>query len=1235
MMVLPFFIARGEHNLRLRFTQISVDNGLPQNTIHGIVKDKFGFMWFGTWEGVCRFDGYDFKIFRSDKNQNSGISNNRISYLFLDSLQNIWVENGDYRFAIYDYNKEAFTNIAADSVPRYIINGLSREHWNRTHVSDDGINWSITRSGKELIQSGGNSAGIRYSKDPYNEASLSDDDLTDLYLSDLGILWVGTENGGVNKADTRSKPFVNYFHSSDNNNSISDNVVRAVVEDKDGNVWVGMFNKGISVIRKDGTYKHFRHDPDNPNSLINDQVRYLYCDNKGYIWIGTKGGLNRFLPSDQHFDAFNENSIQSIPDKSVFWIMEDHSGELWIGTFNGFALFDRVNNRFIPYNPEGLLNNPRVRTILEDHDNRFWVATEGGGITVLEKESDFKHTRKLRKIKDYRYIPGDTNSIVSDIVLAMLEDDQHYIWIGTNNGLCCLNPDLGNLIRMTVDNGFPDDLIMGLLQDSNGNIWVSHKKGITRISKISDSWHFRNYSKDDGLQGNEFSQNAYFQSRKSGKFYFGGSNGLNVFDPDSIQDNPYPPKVVLTGLRIQNRWMEVGEEFQGRVILPQSIVVTEEIELEYNYKSFSIEFAGLHYSNPLGNKYQYMLEGFDHEWITTGASHRIAGYSNLPDGQYIFKVRAANCDGVWNPQPVILKISVLPPWWRSWWAYLAYALLFIAFLGLLALFLIWREKMKQQLEIEKIKYEKDQEINAAKHEFFTQVSHELRTPLSLLIDPLEQINQGQVPEKERNKYIGIMLRNARQLQQLINQLLDFRKAEAGKIELNLIENDIVSLIHEVSSCFENQATKRNIQLIFNAQTEQIIFAFDKDKIEKIISNLISNAFKYTPDDGEVSVSVSLRNDEGNEWVIIAVADTGVGIPDIEKERVFELFYQNRNVVPFEGESSGIGLALTRKLVELHDGSIKVENNIPQGSRFIVTLPKISGKKDQNISSVQMNSNNDVTASESNRKVTDEDSDVMELQENNRPVILIVDDNEDILNYLESLLRDNYLVKTAENGKKGVDLAIQEIPDLVISDVMMPLLDGFELCKMLKTDERTSHIPVILLTAKSDDISKIEGYDIGADIYHVKPFNGKLLKSQIKSLMANRQNLRKYFNSGNLNSLDNHSINQFDQNFIQKAMTFVADNIEKTDFNQDQLASALNVSKRQLYRKISALTGQTVHEFITLIRMNHAKELLFIQELSISEVAYRVGFTEPANFSRTFSKQFGETPTAFRKRNNLL
>jgi signal transduction histidine kinase/DNA-binding response OmpR family regulator len=679
-------------------------------------------------------------------------------------------------------------------------------------------------------------------------------------------------------------------------------------------------------------------------------------------------------------------------------------------------------------------------------------------------------------------------------------------------------------------------------------------------------------------------------------------------------------------------------EVNGRVILKRSLLLTKEITLTHGDKNFSVEFAALHYSNPKGNRYKYKLENYDNDWISTDAYTRRASYSDLPANTYYLKVLASNSDGCWSVEPAVLKIIVLPPWWLTWWAYFIY----FTIIGLIFFFsyqyIVSKIQFRNQLLIEQLKVEKEKELAQMKMQFFTNVSHEFRTPLSLIVDPLERLIREKIPQPKAQNYYTLMYKNAQRLLNLINQLLDFRKIESGNLQLKLSVHDIVPFIKNIAEAFEFHASQRNIQFLFNTTLESLPLVFDPEKLDKIIYNLLSNAFKYTSDGGKIELDFYQTQSEPDEngfvdFVVIKVSDNGIGISPSYLDKIFDVFYQ----VDDDGNKprgTGIGLALTKELVKLHKGKIAVKSEVGKGSLFVVFLPIIPYQEDIIIPVSEKNKEKNYVLDHANSDLLLEEDVSLTPQtnidtgENHQPLILIVDDNNDVRAYLRSNLEDTYQIMEAKHGAEGVARAIELVPDLIISDIMMPGIDGIELCRKLKTDEHTSHIPIILLTARQSDEYKIEGYETGADAYITKPFNTAILQSRIKNLLDSRQRLRELFSKGSSLEVKKIAINVTDEAFINKVLKLIEENMSETNFDTDALAGKLRMSRSQLYRKIKALTNQTVHDFISTFRMNKAAELLLNGELSISEVAYKVGYTLHTNFTRSFVKQFGETPSKY-------
>ncbi|MBN2167130.1 MAG: response regulator [Marinilabiliaceae bacterium] len=1210
-------------NKILRFRQLTAKDGLAQNGTIGIAQDKYGFMWFGTWSGLCRYDGYEFTTYHNHEGDSTSIVNDRILSVYNDSVGDIWISFvNDMQICKYNYDQDNFIRFLFDEVDQQIADSLRRyKPFVRSIAQTHDYKWLVEYPENRLEQiNKRNGEKTIYKPDPFNNWAINSEFVGEIYLDDNGILWVSTIGSGVNFADTKQKGFQLY------RSSVFSNEIRAFCKDRDQNIWVGTRSNGIGVL--DTRNKTFNHCPVEKNEAMGEntysQIRKMYCDRFGYIWIGTKAGLRKYDPKNKIYTDYNIYSKSRIPHNWVFEIMEDHNGDLWIGTFWGFSRYNREDDSFQYYEPKTMLSNHKVRAIKEDNEFNLWVATEEGGLTCLKRKSHTDNGPEDFIPTYYRHNVNDSNSISSDNIYSMDIDEKGQIWLATSNGLNVFDPKMGHFKCLSVNEGIPDKMIMAVLCDQDGYTWISHTKGLSRIQ--IDNFIITSYTDEDGLQDKDFMENSCFRDTVTGELYFGGTNGLNVFHPSKIEDNTIAPRVYTTALYVLNKRVEVNEPFNGRVILSKPVYLTQELTLEHQDRTISFDFAGIHFSNPRGNRYKYKLEGFDDEWIYTNASKRTASYSNLRAGNYTFKLLAANSDGVWCDQPATLSIKVLPPWWLSGWTYVGYFILILLLFYLIIRIITAQEKYKQQIEFEKLKADKLLEFDNLKSKFFTNMAHELRTPLSLIIDPLEKVINDSLFTTATKNYFLLMQRNAKRLYKLTNQLLDFRKMETGQLNLVKSVNDMVFHLYGVYESFSGQAVQRNITYQFQTTEKKLLVEYDVEKIESVLYNLISNAFKYTPDNGAVTLKLTVVVANNEEVIVVEVVDTGKGINSDSINNIFSMFYKEDDNGQPGDKSYGIGLAFTKELVELHGGTIAVESEPGRGACFKVTLP-YKYVEDSLPEIGNDGSNTDLTIAITNKPVNEYDP-----QENENDIketsLLVIEDNDDIRNYLISQLSATYLVHDATNGLEGFDKAIDCLPDLIVSDVMMPGMDGFELCRKLKTDVRTSHIPVILLTARQSDESIIEGYQTGADAYIVKPFNSLVLISRIQNLINSRSQLRHFFGKGNI--LDTKAItnNTTDEAFVNKAIKIIIDHLEDTGFNSETLADKLKMSRALMYKKIKSLTDMTVHQFIITVKMNKAAELLLSGDYSVSEVAYKVGFTVAGNFTRTFTKQFGCSPSEY-------
>lgn len=1238
----------------LRFDNLTVDNGLAQNTIQGIVQDKYGFMWFGTLGGLCKYDGYSFTVYKSNDKDSHSIINDRIHSVCKDTNQVIWIAFSDSKFVCrYNYEEDNFTRFSSNQMNASLLQALKKGAHTQQAQSKE-YTWQVSSDNFLTQTSHKTGQTLVYRADPLYRWGLRDEFVNDVYLDANQTLWVGTSNIGISKADTKQKPFANFSKEHLNPNSLVDNIVKTICEDSEGNLWVGTRNKGITKMnRKTGKYTHFQQNALDPtNSLVSNHIRKIYADHYGFIWIGTKNGLNRYDPKTNRFSLYKSYTKNAIPHNWVFDITEDHQGNLWIGTWRGIAKYDRKRDRFFAYEHAATLKSSYVRAIVADRQNNLWVATEGGGITRLKRVTTSALEEKLYPTH-FTSIPANPNSLSNDRVITMIEDEAGLLWIGTSSGLNRFEPATGKFTRFTTKEGLADDLIMGLLCDGKGHVWISHKRGISRLN--TRTFAIRNYTKQDGLQDNEFSAGACFRSPKTGELFFGGINGFNAFFPKQIQSNPYPPILFFTNLKILNKTVPLGKAIDDRVILSKPLYLTDEITLEHADKNIDIEFAALHYANPQANRYAYMLEGFDKDWIYTDASKRTASYSNLEAGTYAFKVKASNSDGVWSAVPKKIAIVMLPPWWRTNWAYAFYGLCVVVLLYLFYRYIIAREQVRHQLQFERMQAERKYEQEQEKVNLFINVSHEFRTPLTLLLQPLHKLLALDTsPEIE--KAAQTIHLHTQKLLGLVNQLLDFRKVDEGKAALKRVNEDIIGFTNNIVTLFGDLAAAKKLDLQFHASVATLDAWIDPDKYEKILTNVLSNAIKFTDAPGKITVSVAkidpsaskidwgfAGKKESQESVEIRIRDTGIGLTSEQQQQLFGRFYHADDTKA----GTGLGLAYTKSLVELHGGQIYVESEYGKGTTFSIQLP-LGSQSEPKRQEIEKELQTPTYAYATTRlewmkyeiihtdpsvadELAGEFSTSLEPGEETHslPLLLLVEDNKELRTQLKESLKSHYRIKEAANGLEGWEKTLKYFPDIIISDIMMPKMTGIELCGKLKEDIQTCHIPLILLTAKGLMDNKIEGFETGADEYISKPFHMPFLFVRIKSLLESRTRLKEKFASSTyLLPAKEITTNNLDEAFLDRITKIALEHISDPQFTLEEFLEKIGMSYSNFFRKISALTGKNPSHFLRSVRLQYASELLLQRQYTIKEIGYMAGFNSPSYFNKTFRELFGMTPLEY-------
>ena len=856
----------------------------------------------------------------------------------------------------------------------------------------------------------------------------------------------------------------------------------------------------------------------------------------------------------------------------------------------------------------------------------------------------------------YSHDPSQPLSVNSDWVRELHEDHLGRLWLGTQNGLdlahfhetgldadvtdqaasLSINPKIPaetEIPAITFEHFYPEHErpgieVRSITEDTNGQLWLGTNRGLFRFDPESSS--FEKFLKQDGLLSNEFVDRAGWCS-SDGRLYFGTRLGLTSFHPDSLRKNLQPPLVELTDFQVFHQSVPVGVTSEDLYTLPENIAYVDEVVLSYWQNVLSLDFTALDFHIPSKNQYAYMLEGFDQEWIHTDAKNRRSSYTNLDPGEYLFRVKASNNDGVWNEAGRSLAIIITPPWWKTKLAYGGYLVLGLAILTGLWLFQLNRIRIRHQLEMDRLRAERYAELDELKSHFFANISHEFRTPLTLILGPIEKWRQ-RIKDQELKQDLSLMQRHARRILDLVTQLLDLSKLEAGKMQLQASERNVVPLLKGLVLSFASLAERKNITLSFHSYLEKISAYVEKEALVKIVNNLLSNAFKFTPDGGEIEARLEIvdASDLGPDGeLILQIRDNGIGIPADRLDSIFNRFTQVDGSEIRDHEGTGIGLALTKELVEMHKGKIGVESLEGEGSVFSIRLPLGSSHL----------SPDEIVQTKDDQKEEFAAPDLREPENANveppakgsaKPLILIVEDNTDVRHYIRSYLDRGYRCMEALDGQDGLDQAIEKIPDLIISDVMMPLMDGEELCRLVKTDERISHIPIILLTAKADLDSKLKGLETGADSYLTKPFESRELQLRVRNLINQRQHLREHFQKELTFIPDELELASVDKRFLEKAMILVNENLEDPDFNVAAFSRQIHLSQQHLNRKLNALTGQSAQGFIRALRLKQAALLLRSGSASITEIAYQVGFSDPTHFSRVFRREFGVAPKQYQQ-----
>ncbi len=1346
------------------FDKIDMTSGLSNNTALCLLEDHNGLLWIGTRDGLNKYDGTNFEIYKHIFGDSTSLINNQvISLLETDNLE-LWAGTAS---GLCKYNSET-NQFSTFSLPTHLSNNNSL-YIRNLHQSNDKKLWVGTTRGLFIIDEERQHTNFELVQpDTSNLAN----NVRKIYQDSKENIWIGTANGLYKQEGNSFKRY--FFDKALESKSV---VVREIKEDNNGLLWIGTENNGVYVLKfqHDSIKVEYQLNTENSN-LPSNIVRKIVFENDENIWIGTFGGLSVYNPKTNkcsNYSAFNLKP-GNLPNNSIQDIISDSMGGIWVAIYlGGVNYYHQQKNMFShPFWYPKNNNEPNISVVsvlLEDNKNNLWIGTEGGGlyqskdegntineyiqlsssqksqniikslalcenklwIGTLEGLSSYHLSSK--KISNYYHQPNNTNSLNAGHVMALLCENEEKIWVGTNGGgvqifnpktttfksipelesqhIRCFYRDtenriwvgceetilimdeaskkmidlsdsienwssLNGIIFITQDsqnnfwigtlgrglyliknnklfwfntsNGLIDNTVNSLLEGDKNQLWITTNKGLSKIElKVNinevPTISSQTYSVSQGVQGLQFQPNCALKS-KSGKLFFGGINGLNAFKHHEIKEYDFFPRLIFTELRVNYKLVQPGEDNSP---LSKSLNETSNLRLDYNQRDFSISFTGINFINPDKNIYRYKVIGIDDSWIEMGNESNI-NFTYFPVGTYEIRVQVSTNPNHWDSSYKTLSVTVLPPWWKTTWAFLIYGLFLI---GLLVLFFAFSQrwaKMKNQLVMQQFQRDKENELHQLKLKFFTDVSHELRTPLTLILAPLENlISKTEVPNRIKNQLLQIQ-RSGYRLMQLVNQILDLRKLETGHEQLQVAEGNIIRFLAEISLAFKEVSLSKNILFEFIPHKKSHVVWFDRDKLEIIINNLLSNAFKFTPPGGKVLLELHEVNGSNlsnttpalkleNAYLEISVTDSGEGIKQEDLKRIYKRFY-SKNIKT--NLSSGVGLELTKRMVELHKGEIGVRSlqDDKDGNRtvFSVYIPLNKNAYSPDELNLDFKTSEDSSLytkefleRETIMNVSEEEIEERQLVNNEDfERLLIVEDNPEVRRFIKELFADEYEISEAENGKIAFEKAIETNPQLIISDIMMPVMDGIELCKQIKTDVRTSHIPVILLTARTALTFKYEGLETGADDYITKPFSSKFLSLRVKNLIQQRKTIQEYFKREAICDPGSITLTSVDEKILKKAVDYITANIADSSINVNKISAHVGLSRVHFYRKIKALTNQTAVEFIRNIKLKRAATLLVQDKLSVKEVRNMVGFEDADYFRDCFKEQFGVPPSEY-------
>lgn len=1260
----------------------SINAGLSDNNVWSLQEDMAGNLWIGTENGLNVFDSttQTFKKFFHQPGNPNSLTQNFITDLFLDSHNTLWISTeyglnkltqagGQYQFTRYEYTTDQGSRHLHNYIYQIgeIIHNRQSFIWYTTKKGLKTINHHAIENyqvpGKPLSYSfiramlfiqaeqpliiAGSESGISLF-DPVNKkfikslddkeikTELSHNTVTALMQDRGGVLWVGTKKG-LNKFDSYSRDFAAYpTVMFDHTKSI----ITGLADARQGTYWISTIGGGL--FKFDGKkFVQYRFGKRTDSDFL-DFIQTLLVDRAGNVWIGTAGsGVIRFHESENNgsiikrYEQFATHLNQQLSDDYVMSLEEDHHGNIWVGTWSGGL------NRITPttstmststyavtqYEEPALKRNPLV-VMHADLAGVLWIGTRGDGLFRIKPANG---ANGALEVKHFIQQPGEHTSLDNNFINAIYEDHAGTLWIGTEGGLNSFDRRTEKFLQYGQIQESVKRAIVSILEDDSGKLWLAHWEGLMVIDPM-DPDYYKYYDDHDRILGGFFYNNVCLKDRE-GLLWFGGSDGFNRIDARMLSQSTVRPPVIIKDFQLFGKTVPFGEALNNRVILDRPLLVTESIRLEHTENSIGFEFASLDYAAPEKIQYAYMLKGFDKDWKYTDASKRYANYTNLDYGNYTFLVKATNSDGIWSNVTASVQVVIDPPWWNTIWAFIAYVCIGALVLYGFRMLVLMRVNLMHDIKLERVQRENMEQLNKAKLQFFTNISHEFRTPLTLIIGPAQQLLDLGEGGKFLREQLTNMNSNAQRLLRLVNQLLDFRKVESGNFKLQVTEGNLVQFVKEIKLSFDALAEQMNITFECEMSSNMISAWFDRDQFEKVLFNLLSNAFKHTPEGERITVKVI----EQESSILLIIEDTGHGIKREHFDHIFQTFFSYDESRHQTG--TGIGLALTKSLVEMHHGSIDVDSSEGEYARFTIRLKKGNAHFDPGELVQEVQNPDDITLYPLPENIIEmKETGAQEIPSlKSLAKLLVVEDNAEVRAYLKSIFRNDYVVLEAVNGQDGLELAVEESPDLIISDVMMPVMDGIALCKTIKSSVRTSHIPVILLTARTSLIFKVEGLETGADDYITKPFTPKVLQLKVRNLLRSREMLRKAFTDNEVLTIEPKRITltSTDEVFINKALNSLEENMGNADYAVEDLGRDIGMSRMQLYRKLKALTGQSPNEFIRTIRLKRAAQLLEQKQLTVAEVTYEVGFNDLQYFRECFKKQFGVTPSEYIQKSTAM